>query len=188
MTKRFQYVHDYDLTNDGFASSIPYLVQFCVAVTACIAVGILTEKNLIVLVQMSLLVFFSPQNRKIRRQFEPFMLKSFKNSKILWVRWTHARLFVIVPHQCCWMQYSSCCGLFDNIIWFYGTLWRCIMNDFKSLGQSEKSVHKKSVIMRDEIENSSKLCGSSATICWPLRYPPVMCWIYYSGMVTSIEF
>ena len=51
-------MHDYDLTNDGFASSIPYLVQFCVAVTACIAVGILTEKNLIVLVLMSFLVIF----------------------------------------------------------------------------------------------------------------------------------
>ena len=84
--------------------------------------------------------YFSPQNRKISGKFEPFMHKSFKNSKILWFRWTHARLFVIVPHQCCWMQYSSCCRLSDNIIWFYGTLWRCTMNDFKSLDQSEDCV------------------------------------------------
>ena len=91
-------MHDYDLTNDGFASSIPYLVQFCVAVTACIAVGILTEKNLIVLVQMSFLDIFFAKNGKNREKFEPFLLKSFKNSKILWFRWTHARLFVIVPH------------------------------------------------------------------------------------------
>ena len=131
--------------------------------------------------------YFSPRNRKILGKFEPFMHKSFKNSKILWFRWTHARLFVIVPHQCRWMQYSSCCRLSDNIIWFYGTLWRCTMNDFKSLDQSEKSV-----IMRNEIENSAKLCWSSATICWPaswsLRYSPVMCWIHYSGMVTSTKF
>ena len=84
--------------------------------------------------------YFFAKNDINRKKFEPFMHKSFKNSKILWFRWTHARLFVIVPHQCRRLQYSSCCCLSDNIIWFYGTLWRRIMNDFKSVNQSEFSI------------------------------------------------
>ena len=67
------------------------------------------------------------------------MIKSFKNSKILRFCRTHARLLIAMSHQCCWMQYSSSRCLLNNIICFYGSLWRRTMNDFKTLESLDQS-------------------------------------------------
>jgi len=43
--KYLLYVHNYDLANTGFLSSLPYIFQFSVGVLACLTIDFLTQKG-----------------------------------------------------------------------------------------------------------------------------------------------
>ena len=105
-------------------------------------------------------------------KFEPVMIKSFKNSKILRFCRTYARLLIAMSHQCCWMQYSSSRCLLNNIICLYGSLWRRTMNGFKTfedLDQSKCSTYLKSETAPNYVDLAPPYAGLLHGLCDTLQ-------------------